>query len=284
MAKIIMKGAEVSNALKSKIIEKVEILKSKGTVPSLEVIRVGNKPEDLSYESAIKKRMAAVGVEVKVTELPEDINQEQLMEALDSANKDRKVHGILVFRPLPKHLDEKALERGIAIEKDVDCINPMNMEKLLEGDLNGFAPCTPQGVMEMLEHYQIDLSGKNVTIIGRSMVVGKPLALMMLNKNATVTICHSKTEGMEKHCKNADVIVAAVGRPRFLKENMVRDNSIIVDVGINLDEKGKLCGDVDYDNVEPLVSNISPVPGGVGGVTATVLAKHVVMACENLEN
>lgn len=245
-------------------------------------MRIGNRSDDLAYERGARKRMESVGVEMKITELPEDISQADFVKAFRKVNEDKTVHGIMLFRPLPKHLDESEIASIINPIKDVDCMSPVNIAKVFMGDEGVFAPCTAKAVMEMLAHYEVDLSGKNVAIVGRSMVIGKPLAMLMLKKNATVTVCHTRTVDLAEKCRRADVVVAAAGRAGMITGDMISRGTVVVDVGININEEGKLCGDVEFESVEPQASYISPVPGGVGGVTSSVLARHVIKAAEIL--
>lgn len=282
MADILMKGAEVNAAMKERMINRVDALKKKGVQPVINIVRIGNRSDDLAYERGARKRMESVGVEMKITELPEDISQADFVKAFRKVNEDKTVHGIMLFRPLPKHLDESEIASIINPIKDVDCMSPVNIAKVFMGDEGVFAPCTAKAVMEMLVHYEVDLSGKNVAIVGRSMVVGKPLAMLMLKKNATVTVCHTRTVDLAEKCRRADVIVAAAGRAGMITGDMISRGTIVVDVGININEEGKLCGDVEFESVEPQASYISPVPGGVGGVTSSVLASHVIKAAEIL--
>ncbi len=278
----VMLGVEVAKAMKTQIIEKVESWKEKGINPNLTIIRVGAREDDLAYERGAKKRMELTGIDCKVLELPEDISQEKLEAEFQKVNEDPKVHGILLFRPLPKHLNEEPLRMMIDPYKDVDGMSPVNMAKVFSGDLSGHAPCTAEAVMEMLDYYQIDLTGKKVAIVGRSMVVGRPLSMLMLQKNATVTICHTRTKDLPGTLRDAEVLVAAAGKAKMITEDMVGEGAIVADVGINVDEDGNLCGDVDYDAAEKKASYISPVPRGVGSVTTSVLAKHVVKSVELL--
>lgn len=282
MADILMKGAEVNAAMKERMINRVDALKKKGVQPVINIVRIGNRSDNLAYERGARKRMESVGVEMKITELPEDISQADFVKAFRKVNEDKTVHGIMLFRPLPKHLDESEIASIINPIKDVDCMSPVNIAKVFMGDEGVFAPCTAKAVMEMLAHYEVDLSGKNVVIVGRSMVVGKPLAMLMLKKNATVTVCHTRTVDLAEKCRRADVIVAAAGRAGMITGDMISRGTIVVDVGININEEGKLCGDVEFESVEPQASYISPVPGGVGGVTSSVLASHVIKAAEIL--
>lgn len=278
----LMKGAEVAKAMKAELIEKVEKLKGNGVSPCLTILRVGARPDDLAYERGAKKRMELTGIECRVVELAEDISQQELEMVFQKVNEDPSVHGILLFRPLPAHLDEEPLKMMIHPYKDVDCMSPVNMAKVFSGDETGHAPCTAEAVMEMLAHYDVDLTGKKVTIVGRSMVVGRPLSMLMLKKNATVTICHTKTKNLVKTCADAEVLVAAAGKAKMVTADMVGEGAIVVDVGINVDEEGNLCGDVDFDAVAEKASYISPVPRGVGSVTTSVLAKHVVKSANLL--
>lgn len=282
MADILMKGAEVNAAMKERMINRVDALKKKGVQPVINIVRIGNRSDDLAYERGARKRMESVGVEMKITELPEDISQADFVKAFRKVNEDKTVHGIMLFRPLPKHLDESEIASIINPIKDVDCMSPVNIAKVFMGDEGVFAPCTAKAVMEMLAHYEVDLSGKNVAIVGRSMVVGKPLAMLMLKKNATVTVCHTRTVDLAEKCRRADVVVAAAGRAGMITGDMISRGTVVVDVGININKEGKLCGDVEFESVEPQASYISPVPGGVGGVTSSVLASHVIKAAELL--
>lgn len=277
-----MLGVEVAKAMKTQIIEKVEAWKAKGILPNLTIIRVGAREDDLAYERGAKKRMELTGIACKVLELPENISQEELEVKFRQVNDDSKVHGILLFRPLPKHLDEEPLRMIINPYKDVDGMSPVNMAKVFSGDVSGHAPCTAEAVMEMLDYYKIDLTGKKVAVVGRSMVVGRPLAMLMLKKNATVTICHTKTKDLPGTLREAEVLVAAAGKAKMITADMVGEGAIVADVGINVDENGNLCGDVDYVEAEKKASYISPVPRGVGSVTTSVLAKHVVLGLELL--
>ena len=282
MADILMKGAEVNAAMKERMINRVDALKKKGVQPVINIVRIGNRSDDLAYERGARKRMESVGVEMKITEIPEDISQADFVKAFRKVNEDKTVHGIMLFRPLPKHLDESEISSIINPIKDVDCMSPVNIAKVFMGDEGVFAPCTAKAVMEMLVHYEVDLSGKNVAIVGRSMVIGKPLAMLMLKKNATVTVCHTRTVDLAEKCRRADVVVAAAGRAGMITGDMISRGTVVVDVGININEEGKLCGDVEFESVEPQASYISPVPGGVGGVTSSVLASHVIKAAEIL--
>lgn len=280
----LLKGKPVADSISEGLIKEVEILKEKETNPKLAIIRVGARPDDLAYERGALNRCAKVGVETEVKEFPEDITQEDFIEELRKINKDTNIHGMLVFRPLPKHLNEEVIKYEIAPEKDVDCFSPINAAKLLEGDDTGFPPCTPMAVIEILKHYQVPIEGKKAVVLGRSMVVGKPAALLLLKENATVTICHSRTQELSQVTQEGDILVAAIGKGKFVKEDFVKEGSIVIDVGINVDEEGNLHGDVDFDQCEKKASMITPVPGGVGSVTTSILAKHVIKACKLQNN
>lgn len=281
----IIKGKPVGDALSEVLKGECQALVEKGIQPKLAILRVGAKPNDLSYERGALKKCDAIGIVPEVTELPEDTTQEQYIEALEKLNKDSSVHGILTFRPLPKGIDEEVIKNVIAPEKDVDCFSPMNTAKLMEGDKTGFPPCTPTAVIEILKHYNVPLKGANVVVLGRSMVVGKPVSMLLLGENATVTICHSKTKDLPKICAAADVLVAGVGRARMVTADYVKEGAVVIDVGINAKpEGGGICGDVDTDDVVGKASMVTPVPAGVGSVTTSILAKHVIKACKQQNN
>lgn len=277
----ILKAKPVIEELKNQLTQEVSQLQASGISPTLGIIRVGDRPDDVYYENSIIKNCQGIGIETKTYTLDLDIGQEQFIKVLSEVNEDKSVHGILIFRPLPKQLDEDVIKYVIDPAKDIDCMHPLNLAKVFEGDMTGLIPCTPAAVMETLKHYDIKIQGANVVIMGRSLVVGKPLSMMMLKDNATVTICHSKTKDLPEIAKKADIIVAAMGKAKLVNENYVSENSIVIDVGINDAGEGKICGDVDYDAVVDKVKSITPVPGGVGSVTTTILLKHVVLACKN---
>ncbi|MFZ7132751.1 MAG: bifunctional 5,10-methylenetetrahydrofolate dehydrogenase/5,10-methenyltetrahydrofolate cyclohydrolase [Eubacteriales bacterium] len=275
----LLSGKIVAESLKEETSTQANALRDKGIVPKLTIIRVGANPSDLSYERGALKRMAGCNIDTEVKELPEDISQDDFVKVLKEVNTDKNTHGILIFRPLPKQLDEEIIKYVIAPEKDVDCLSPTNVAKVMEGDKSGFAPCTPTAVMEILKYYKIDLKGTETVVLGRSMVVGKPVSMLLLGENATVTVCHSRTKELPKVTSKADVLVVGIGRAKMVTEEYVKSGAVVVDVGINVDENGKLCGDVNFDACVKKASWITPVPGGVGSVTTSVLAKHVVKAC-----
>ncbi|MBD5643465.1 bifunctional 5,10-methylenetetrahydrofolate dehydrogenase/5,10-methenyltetrahydrofolate cyclohydrolase [Clostridium botulinum] len=276
----ILYGNEVALKIKEDLNLRINKLKEKNIIPKLAILRMGNKQDDIAYERSIIKSCEKLNIETKVEELNEDILEEDFLKLMESLNNEKEIHGILVFRPYPKHLNENIINSSIALNKDVDCMHPLNLERIFEGDLNGFMPCTPEAVIEILKYYDIDLKGKNIVIINRSMVVGKPLSMMVLSHNATVTICHSKTIDLPSITKKADIVVTAIGKAKLIKEEYFNEDSIVMDVSINVDENGKLCGDVDFENVKEKVGAITPVPKGVGSVTTTLLLKHIVDAAE----
>lgn len=278
-----MMGADVAKSVMERIIPEVQELKDKGIIPCLTIIRVGARPDDLAYERGAKKRMEAAGIICKVLELPEDIGQTEFEEEFRKVNEDKSVHGILLFRPLPGTLDEEAIKKMIHPLKDVDCMSDDNIAKVFSGDEKGFAPCTAEAVMEMFDYYGISLEGKRAVVVGRSMVVGRPLAMLLLKQNATVTMCHTRTKELAAACRDAEILVAAAGKAKMLTKDMVGDGAVVADVGINVDSDGNLCGDVDFDGVEEKTSYISPVPRGVGSITTSVLAAHVLRAAKYLE-
>ena len=276
---MLLKGKLAADKITEVAINDVKELNDKGITPKLVVVRVGAREDDLAYERGIYSRFAKADAKVETVELPMDVSQEELEGTLKGLDGDDSVHGILMFRPLPKHLDENRARNLVSARKDVDCMSDVNFAHAFAGNGLGYPPCTPQAVIEIAHAYDISLKGKNVVVIGRSMVVGKPLAMLLLKENATVTICHTKTENMAKICSSADVICAAAGSAKMVGEAYTKPGQVIFDVGINVCD-GELCGDVDFAAVEPLVAAITPVPGGVGAVTTAVLCKHLLEAAE----
>ncbi|AVQ39701.1 bifunctional 5,10-methylene-tetrahydrofolate dehydrogenase/5,10-methylene-tetrahydrofolate cyclohydrolase [Clostridium botulinum] len=276
----ILYGNEIALKIKEDLKLRIDKLKEKNIIPKLAILRMGNKQDDIAYERSIIKSCEKLNIETKVEELKEDILEEDFLKLMERLNNEKDIHGILVFRPYPKHLNENIINSSISLNKDVDCMHPLNLERIFEGDLDGFMPCTPEAVIEMLKYYDIDLKGKNIVIINRSMVVGKPLSMMSLAHNATVTVCHSKTIDLQSITKKSDIVVTAIGKAKLIKEEYFNEDSIVIDVSINVDENGKLCGDVDFENVKEKVGAITPVPKGVGSVTTTLLLKHIVEAAE----
>lgn len=280
MADLLLKGAEVAKALTETLQQETEQLKAKGVQPCLAILRVGARDDDLSYERGAMKRCEKVGIAVRSVVLPEDVTQEMLMGEVRKLNEDAGVHGVLMFRPLPKHLDDEAVRAALAPAKDMDGITDGSMTAVYAGTKNGYAPCTAQACVELLKHYNIPIKGKRVVVIGRSLVIGKPVSLLLLAEHATVTICHSRSENLSDICKEADILVVAAGKAGMIGAESVRAGQVVLDVGIHANADGTLCGDTRFAEVEPLVAAITPVPGGVGAVTTAVLASHVIEAAK----
>ena len=272
----ILKGADASAAIKIQVAEGLERLK--GKVPKLGIIRVGERADDKSYERGAVKRMESFGLRVQSYVYPEKISHEDFEKEFRTINEDPDVAGILLLRPLPGQISEKQIENMIDPAKDLDGISPANIAKVFAGDSTGFAPCTAEAVVEMLKAAGISISGKRITIVGRSMVVGRPLSMLLLQENATVTICHTRTRELAGACRSAEILVAAAGKAGMIDQSFVGKDAVVIDVGINVDEKGRLCGDVDFDSITEIASMATTVPGGVGAVTTAVLAKHLVRA------
>ena len=247
-------------------------------MPKLTIIRVGENPDDISYEKGATKKLTSFGLEVESKVFPGDISDEAFKREFVAINADASVDGILMLRPLPKQINEQDIEKMIDPAKDLDGISPVNIAKVFSGDTSGFAPCTAEAVVCMLKMNDIALSGKRVAVVGRSMVVGRPLSMLLLHENATVTICHSRTASLPEVCREADILAACVGKAAMINHTYVKKDAVVIDVGINVDENGKLCGDVDFADLEGTASAATPVPGGVGGVTTAVLAQHLVRA------
>ena len=291
MAKLLL-GKEVTDALNGDLQKRTAALREKGIVPTLGIIRVGEDPSDLSYERGATKRAELVGVEIRKFLLSADATKEEVLSAIDQINADDSIHGCLMFRPLPKHLknDQNEICNRLDPKKDVDCMTHMSNAGVFEGLDLGYAPCTPAACMEILDHYGIDCKGKSAAVIGRSLVVGKPAAMMLMGKNATVTVCHTKTPNTAEICRNADIVISAAGVLNSLTAEYVRPGQVVIDVSINWDEnkinskggRGAIAGDAKFDEVEAIVDAITPVPGGVGAVTTSVLMKHVVEAAEKV--
>ncbi len=273
-----LSGKEVTAALNARIRANVETCRAHGVEPTLCMVRVGDNPSDMSYERGAAKRCETLGVACKQVHLPEDVSQDELLSVIEDVNQDPAIHGLLLFRPLPKHLDQALIENALDPAKDVDCMTDLSMSGVFTGKQIGFPPCTPQACMEILDHYGYDCTGKKAVVIGRSLVVGKPAAMMLIKKNATVTICHTRTKDIPAVTRDADLIIVAAGRAGVIGADYVREGQTIIDVGINVNAEGKLCGDVDFAAVEPVVDAITPVPGGVGTVTTSVLVGHVADA------
>ncbi|MBR2044592.1 MAG: bifunctional methylenetetrahydrofolate dehydrogenase/methenyltetrahydrofolate cyclohydrolase FolD [Agathobacter sp.] len=276
MAQII-NGKEIAQAMKDEMRIEVAELKKAGKSCCLAVIQVGNDPASSVYVSNKKKACEYIGIDSLSYELPEETTEEELLQLIDKLNNETAVHGILCQLPLPKHINEKTVLNRISPKKDVDGFHPQNVGALVVGDF-GFVSCTPAGIIELLKRSNVEMQGKRCVVIGRSNIVGKPMSLLMLRENATVTICHSKTQNLKEICKEADILIVAIGKPLFVTKEYVKEGAVVIDVGIHRDENNKLCGDVDYKEVEPLCSAITPVPGGVGPMTICMLMKNCIEA------
>lgn len=278
MAKLLM-GKEVAKRIKGELREEVEALKEKGINPGLAVIIVGQDPASRIYVNNKKKACEECGIYSEEYALPEETDEKDLLELIDVLNNSEKISGILVQLPLPKHIDEKKVIAAISPKKDVDAFHPVNVGKIMVGDFD-FVPCTPAGVMELIKESGIDPAGKECVVIGRSNIVGKPMAMLLLHKNGTVTICHSKTSNLAEKTKNADILVVAVGRANFVTGDMIKPGAVVIDVGMNRLENKKLAGDVDFESAEKVAGAITPVPGGVGPMTIAMLMKNTVKAAQ----
>lgn len=274
MAKLLL-GKPVADAINERSSTDIEKLKARGIIPTLAMVRVGNREDDIAYERGATKRCEKVGVDVKHVVLDEDIIQGDFENEIKKLNNDKNVDGVLIFMPLPKHLDGDAARRTLSPNKDIDGITSESMAGVFTGNGVGFAPCTAQACIEILDYYGIDCKGKKATVIGRSLVVGKPVSMMLMGKNSTVTTCHTKTIDMPTVTKNAEILIVAAGKPGVIGSDYVCENQVVIDVGINFVD-GKMCGDSDFNAIEPIVASITPVPGGVGTVTTSVLVNHVV--------
>ncbi|MGN0479198.1 MAG: bifunctional methylenetetrahydrofolate dehydrogenase/methenyltetrahydrofolate cyclohydrolase FolD [Hominenteromicrobium sp.] len=272
-------GKAVAAEIKAKVAGETAALKAKGICPGMAVVLVGDDPASKIYVNNKKKACAETGIYSEEYVLPAETTQEELLALIARLNADKKIHGILVQSPLPKHLDEKLVVEHIDPNKDVDAFHAYNVGRIMIGDF-AFLPCTPAGVIELIRSTGVEISGKNCVVVGRSNIVGKPMAMLLLHNNGTVTICHSKTTNLAEICRGADILVAAVGKAKFITADMVKPGAVVIDVGMNRDENGRLCGDVDYDAVEPVASYITPVPGGVGPMTIAMLMKNAVSAAK----
>ena len=282
MSKLI-DGKQISEQVKERVSGQVAALKEQGITVGLAVVIVGQDPASRVYVNNKKKACARCGIESFEYALPEETSEEELLALVDQLNRDPKVNGILVQLPVPKQIDDHKVIAAIAPEKDVDAFHAVNVGKIMIGDFD-FLPCTPSGCMELIDSTGVEIAGKNCVVIGRSNIVGKPMAMLLLHRNGTVTICHSKTQNLKEICKNADILVAAVGRAKFVTADMVKEGAVVIDVGMNRDENGKLCGDVDFDAVKDIAGYITPVPGGVGPMTIATLMQNTVTAAKIQHN
>ncbi len=272
-----LRGKKVSDGIKEYVSKELETL---SFVPKLAIVRVGENPDDMSYERGATKKLKSFGLDVASYVFSQDISDEDFKKAFKDINEDDEVTGILLLRPLPRTINEKDIENMIDPKKDLDGISPINIAKVFAGDTTGFSPCTAEAVIEVLKAYDIELTGKRVTVIGRSMVVGKPVSMLLLKENATVTMTHTRTVDLKKTCSDAEIVIAAAGRAKMLNSDYCGQDAVMIDVGINVDENGKLCGDVDYATLDGKASAATPVPGGVGTITTAVLAKHLIQAAK----
>lgn len=272
-----LRGKKVSDGIKEYVSKELETL---SFVPKLAIVRVGENPDDMSYERSATKKLKSFGLDVASYVFPQDISDEDFKKAFKDINEDDEVTGILLLRPLPRTINEKDIENMIDPKKDLDGISPINIAKVFAGDTTGFSPCTAEAVIEVLKAYDIELTGKRVTVVGRSMVVGKPVSMLLLKENATVTMTHTRTVDLKKTCSDAEIVIAAAGRAKMLNSDYCGQDAVMIDVGINVDENGKLCGDVDYATLDGKASAATPVPGGVGTITTAVLAKHLIQAAK----
>lgn len=272
-----LRGKKVSDGIKEYVSKELETL---SFVPKLAIVRVGENPDDMSYERGATKKLKSFGLDVASYVFPQDISDEDFKNAFKDINEDDEVTGILLLRPLPRTINEKDIENMIDPKKDLDGISPINIAKVFAGDTTGFSPCTAEAVIEVLKAYDIELTGKRVTVVGRSMVVGKPVSMLLLKENATVTMTHTRTVDLKKICSDAEIVIAAAGRAKMLNSDYCGQDAVMIDVGINVDDNGKLCGDVDYSTLDGKASAATPVPGGVGTITTAVLAKHLIQAAK----
>ena len=272
-----LRGKKVSDGIKEYVSKELETL---SFVPKLAIVRVGENPDDMSYERGATKKLKSFGLDVASYVFSQDISDEDFKKAFKDINEDDEVTGILLLRPLPRTINEKDIENMIDPKKDLDGISPINIAKVFAGDTTGFSPCTAEAVIEVLKAYDIELTGKRVAVVGRSMVVGKPVSMLLLKENATVTMTHTRTVDLKKTCSDAEIVIAAAGRAKMLNSDYCGQDAVMIDVGINVDENGKLCGDVDYATLDGKASAATPVPGGIGTITTAVLAKHLIQAAK----
>ncbi len=276
----ILTSNDLAVKLEEDIISRVEKLREENHVPKLAIVRVGENPNDISYEKSLVKKGENYKIDIQRVLLDESITTEELKSEIEKLNKDDSVTGMIIFRPLPKHIDEEVIQQTVCWKKDVDCMTPTNLAKIFQGDFSSFQPATPYASMKILEYYDIDLEGKNVAIVNRSMVLGKPMAMMVLGKNGTPIICHSRTKDLKKILKEADVVVTATGRAKSLTRDFLTEDSIVIDVGVSMGEDGKLSGDADFEDLKDFVKGITPRLGGVGKITSTLLMDQIVKAKE----
>ena len=277
----LLKGLPVANAITESVTKRVQTLTDKGIIPALAILRVGENDSDIAYERSILKRCEKTGIRPMLTVLPADAGEERVLAEIDRINNDDSIHGCLMFRPLPKHLNEAKICETLDVRKDVDCMTLSSLTHIFTGTGDGFAPCTAESCIEILKYYGYNLKGKTAAVIGRSLVIGKPVAMLLLAENATVTICHTKTADIPAVCRDKDILIVAAGKAGIVDASYTNPEQVIIDVGINTDADGNLCGDVNFASAEPACRAITPVPGGVGSVTTALLCRHVIEAAEN---
>lgn len=278
----LLKGAPAASALTESLAKRAAALTEKGVVPVLAILRIGVNESDIAYERGILKRCEKIGIRPELTILPADTTQEKVLSEIRRINEDPSVHGCIMFRPLPKHLNEAEICASLDVRKDVDCMTESSLTHVFTGRGSGFAPCTAESCIEILRFYGYDLKGKTAAVIGRSLVIGKPVSMLLLAENATVTMCHTKTADMPSVCRDKDFLIVAAGKAGIVDASFTNPKQVIIDVGINTDSEGNLCGDVDLASAEPACAAITPVPGGVGSVTTAILCRHVIEAAEDL--
>lgn len=279
MAKL-LKGIDCANRISEELMPEIQALKVSGVNPCLAILRIGENPDDLAYERGIEKRFAKLDLSIKKFVLDAGASQDAVLQAIDEINGDDSLQGALLFRPFPKEMDDELIRNALRPEKDLDGISDGSLAGIFTNSKQGFAPCTAEACVALLKHYGYEIAGKNITVLGRSLVIGKPVSMMLLNEHASVTICHSKTKEIREHCKRADIVIGAIGKAEFIDGSFVGRDQVFLDVGINVDAEGKLLGDIKLDEVEAAAEAISPVPGGVGSITTSILASHLVEACK----
>ncbi len=276
----LLKGAPVAKAITEELTARCEELKKRGCIPTLSILRIGDNESDIAYERGVTKRCETIGIRVVKTVLPQTVDQNWVLSEINRINADPEIHGCLMFRPLPNHLYERALCEALDVRKDVDCMTDGSLTGVFTGNGDGFAPCTAESCIEILKYYGYPLNGSSAAVIGRSLVVGKPVSMLLLAENATVTVCHSKTRNTTEICRDKDILIVAAGRAKMIDSSYTNPSQIVIDVGINVDSEGNMFGDVDFDSVEPACAAITPVPGGVGAVTSAILCRHLIVAAE----
>jgi methylenetetrahydrofolate dehydrogenase (NADP+)/methenyltetrahydrofolate cyclohydrolase len=276
----ILNGADVVKAMNAQTAEEAAWLREQGIEPVLTVVRVGEREDAIAYETGAFKRCEVVGISTRSIVLPQTVTEEELIRVITDLNTDDAVHGVLLLRPLPAHIDDYRVRNTLAASKDIDGITDTSTASVFTGASTGFSPCTPQACIEILDHYGFNLSGKRVVVIGRSLVIGRPVAMMLLQRDATVSVCHSRSTDLPRIVREADIVVVCIGRAKMIDASFLREGQVVIDVGINFSEEGKMVGDVDFDSASSVVSALTPVPGGVGAVTTSVLVKHVVEAAK----